>query len=169
MIEQEANRIKQATRPNHPANLWFDLSLGTRIPKDFVQANISIQDRWYFLLATTFMLSLLLSAKNWFVNGTLRAVQALFVQLFFIYTILPMITDYNYRSQIICLWTKVSVNWLGNGSFRSYSRLDPGSFLSYSLSVRSFRPGSFWPDFRGRSFRPNFGGPFQSTLFYTDF
>ena len=37
----------------------------------------------------------------------------------------------------------------GNGSFRSYSSSDPGSFRSYSLSVRSFRPGSFRPDFRG--------------------
>ena len=32
----------------------------------------------------------------------------------------------------------------GNGSFRSYSRSDPGSFQSYSLSVRSFRrPAKF--------------------------
>ena len=53
---------------------------------------------------------------------------------------------------------------LGNGSFRSYSRSDPGSFRSYSLSVRSFRP-----DFRGGSFRPNFGGSFRPTLFYLDF
>ena len=37
----------------------------------------------------------------------------------------------------------------GNGSFRSYSRSDPGSVRSYSL--RSFRP-----NFRGASFRPNF-------------
>ena len=36
---------------------------------------------------------------------------------------------------------------IGNGSFRSYSRLDPGSFRSYSLSIRSFRPGSFRPEF----------------------
>ena len=49
----------------------------------------------------------------------------------------------------------------GNGSFRSYSRSDPGSFRSYSLSVRSFRP-----NFRGGSFRPNFGGSFRPTLFY---
>ena len=53
----------------------------------------------------------------------------------------------------------------GNGSFRSYTRSDPGSFQSYSLSVRSFRPGSFWPDFRGGSFRPNFGGSFRPTYF----
>ena len=53
---------------------------------------------------------------------------------------------------------------LGNGSFRSYSRSEPGSFRSYSLSVRSFRP-----DFRGGSFRPNFGGSFQPTLFFTRF
>ena len=53
-----------------------------------------------------------------------------------------------------CPWSFLS----GNGSFRSYSRSDPGSFPSYSLSVRSFRPGSFRPDFRGGLFRPDFGG-----------
>ena len=58
---------------------------------------------------------------------------------------------------------------LGNGSFRSYSPSDPGSFWSYSLSVRSFRPGSFRFDFRGGSFRPGFGGSFWPTLFYTGF
>ena len=57
----------------------------------------------------------------------------------------------------------------GNGSFRSYSRSDPGSFRSYSLSVRSFRPGSFRPDLRGGSFRPNFGGSFRPSLFYIVF
>ena len=56
----------------------------------------------------------------------------------------------------------------GNGSFGSCSRSDPGSFQSYSLSVRSFRPESFRPDFRGGSFRPNFGGSFRPTLFYID-
>ena len=44
----------------------------------------------------------------------------------------------------------------GYGSFRFYSRSDPGSFRSYSLSVRSFLS-----DFRGGSFRP--------TLIYIDF
>ena len=57
------------------------------------------------------------------------------------------------------------VHIAGNGSFRSYFRSDPGSFRSYSFSVRSFRPGSFRPDFRGESFRPNWGGSFRPTLF----
>ena len=68
----------------------------------------------------------------------------------------------------------------GNGSFRSYSRSDPSSFWfyshsdprsfrSYSLLVRSFRPGLFRSDFRGGSFRPNFGGSFRPTLIYIDF
>ena len=57
----------------------------------------------------------------------------------------------------------------GNGSFRSYSCLDPGSFRSYSLSVRSFRPGLFHPHFRGGSFWPNSGGSFRPTLFYIVF
>ena len=63
-------------------------------------------------------------------------------------------------------WTPIRTVLFGNGSFRSYSRSDPGSFRSYSLSVRSFRPGSFRPDFRGGSFRPSFGESFRSTLFY---
>ena len=62
-----------------------------------------------------------------------------------------------------------SISMNGNGSFRSYSRSDPGSFRSYSLSVRLFRPGSFWPDFRSGSFLPNFGGSFRPTLFYIVF
>ena len=32
------------------------------------------------------------------------------------------------------------------------------SFRSYSRTVRSLRPGSFRPDFRGESFRPSWGG-----------
>ena len=58
----------------------------------------------------------------------------------------------------------IPVILVGNGSFRSYSRLDPGLFRSYSLSVRSFRP-----DFWGESFRPNFGGSFRPTLFFIVF
>ena len=57
----------------------------------------------------------------------------------------------------------------GYGSFRSYSRSDPGSFRSYSLSGRSIRPASFRPDFRCGSFRPSFGGSFRPTLFYIVF
>ena len=63
----------------------------------------------------------------------------------------------------------LSDRFVGNGSFRSYSRSDPGSFRSYSLLVRSFRPGSFRPDFRGGLFRLNFGGSFRPTLFYIVF
>ena len=53
----------------------------------------------------------------------------------------------------------------GNGSFRSCSRSDPGSFRSYSLSVRSFWPGSFRLDFRGGSFLPNFGNSAHFILY----
>ena len=56
-----------------------------------------------------------------------------------------------------------------NGSFRSYSRSDPGSFRSDSLSVRSFRSGSFRSDFRGELFRRSFGGSFRPTLFLFSF
>ena len=41
------------------------------------------------------------------------------------------------------------------------SQHESGSFRSYSRSVRSFRPGSFRPDFRGESFRPSWGGSFR--------
>ena len=83
-LYRTANRVRQATRPNHPTNLMFDLNLDA-IPEDFVQADISVQGRRHFLLATTFMLSLLLSAKNWFVDGTFKVVRAPFVQLFSIH------------------------------------------------------------------------------------
>ena len=67
------------------------------------------------------------------------------------------------------VWLHVQKRPRGSGSFRSYSRSDPGSFRSYSLSARSFGPGSFRPDFRGGSFRPSFGGSFWPTLIYIDF
>ena len=38
---------------------------------------------------------------------------------------------------------------------------ESGSFRSYSRSARSFRPGSFRPDFWGESFRPSWGGSFR--------
>ena len=73
-------------------------------------------------------------------------------------------------SHLIKICTVCKFSYLhGNGSFRSYSRSDPGSFRSYSLSVRSFRPGSFRSDLRGGSFRPFFGGSFRPTLFYIVF
>ena len=75
---------QQATRPNQLTNLMFDLNLDA-IPEDFVQADISVQGRRHFLLATTYMISLRLSAKNWFVDGTFKVVRAPFVQLFFIH------------------------------------------------------------------------------------
>ena len=50
---------------------------------------------------------------------------------------------------------------VGNGSFPVLFTFGTGSFRSYSLSVRSFRP-----DFRGVSFRPNFGGSFRPTILY---
>ena len=40
--------------------------------------------------------------------------------------------------------------------------LGNGSFQSYSLSARSFRPLSFRSGFRGGSFRPDFGGSFRA-------
>ena len=44
------------------------------------------------------------------------------------------------------------------------TKCESGSFRSYSRSVRSFRPGSFRPDFRGESFRPNWGGSFRPSF-----
>ena len=41
------------------------------------------------------------------------------------------------------------------------SRAESGSFRSYLRSVRSFRPGSFRPNFWGESFRPSWGGSFR--------
>ena len=57
--------------------------------------------------------------------------------------------------------------FLGNGSFRSYSRSDPGSLWSYSLSVRSFGLGHFSLISGVGRFGPNFGGLFLPTLFFT--
>ena len=41
---------------------------------------------------------------------------------------------------------------------------ESGSFRSYSRSVRTFRPGSFRPDFGGESFRPSVGGSFRPSF-----
>ena len=83
-LYRTANRVRQATRPKHPENLKFDLNLDA-IPEDFVQADISVRGKRHFLLATSFMLSLLVTAKNWFVDGTFKVVRAPFVQLFSIH------------------------------------------------------------------------------------
>ena len=42
--------------------------------------------------------------------------------------------------------------------------MESGSFWSYSRSARSFRPGSFRSDFRGESFRPNWGWSFRPSF-----
>ena len=42
-----------------------------------------------------------------------------------------------------------------------YDHGESGSFRSFSRSVRSFRPGSFRPDFWDESFRPSWGGSFR--------
>ena len=55
----------------------------------------------------------------------------------------------------------------GKMLFRSYSRLDLGSFRSYSLLVMLVWPASFRTDFVGR-FGPVCGS-FWPTLFYTGF
>ena len=77
-LYRTANRVRQATRPNHPSNL--DLNLDA-IPEDFVQADINVKGNRHLLLATTFMLSLLLSAQHWFVDGTFKVVRSPFAQL----------------------------------------------------------------------------------------
>ena len=74
--------------------------------------------------------------------------------------------------QLRAHWVRIS--W-SIGSEKSFGHVPPvgfepstpcmqgesGSFRSYSRSVRSFRPGSFRPDFWGESFRPNWGGSFR--------
>ena len=79
-LYRTANRVRQATRPNHPDDN-FGLN-SESIPSDFVKADISVRGQRYFLLATSFMLSLPFSAKNWFVDGTFKLVRSPFVQLF---------------------------------------------------------------------------------------
>ena len=83
-LYRTANRVRQATRPNHPDNLKFDLNLDA-IPDDFVQADIKVKGKRHLLIATSFMLSLLVTAKNWFVDGTFKVVRAPFTQLFSIH------------------------------------------------------------------------------------
>ena len=53
-------------------------------------------------------------------------------------------------------------NCLTGPDFLTQFTLDEsGSFRSYSRSVRSFRPVSFRPDFRDKSFRLSWGGSFR--------
>ena len=62
----------------------FDLNLDA-IPDDFVQADIKVKGKRHLLIATSSMLKLLVTAKNWFVDGTFKVVRAPFTQLFPIY------------------------------------------------------------------------------------
>ena len=86
----------------------------------------------------------------------------LFVSWFFLCFFCTQCIMSNLLKKCLCMFGTVGVT----GRFGPISIRTPGFFRSYSLSVRSFRPGSFRLDFRVGSFRPDFGGSFRPTLHY---
>ena len=80
----------------------FDLNLDA-IPDDFVQADITVQGKRHLLLATSFMLSLLVTAKNWFVDGTFKVVRAPFVQLFTVHAFIRQGDNLKQIPLVYCL------------------------------------------------------------------
>ena len=76
--------IEPRTEYDRQLDRIIDLNLDV-IPDDFVQADIKVKGKRHLLIATSFMLSLLVTAKNWFVDGTFKVVRAPFTQLFSIH------------------------------------------------------------------------------------
>lgn len=83
-IQRAVNRRREKTRPRHPSTLDFDIQEES-VPDDFLRADINVGARRHLFFATTLMLTLLTSAKNWFMDATFRLVRAPFTQLFTIH------------------------------------------------------------------------------------
>ena len=70
-LAQNANRRRQKLRPEEPFDLKFVLAEDF-IPNDFLQKDITVDDRRHIIFATPLMLRILSQAKNWYIDGTLK-------------------------------------------------------------------------------------------------
>ncbi|XP_069189921.1 uncharacterized protein [Procambarus clarkii] len=91
-IVRTANRIRQASRPQHPQALDFSLVTET-IPVGFLKKDIKIYDKLdgdarHLIFATDSQLRLLKDAKVWYIDGTFKVVRRPFTQLLSIHAFL---------------------------------------------------------------------------------
>ena len=82
-----ANRHRQGDRPTNPTTLNFYIQQEA-IPEDFLQADLQVAQRRYFIFHAATLMSLLTCAKEWYVDGTFKAVGAPFTQLWTIHVFL---------------------------------------------------------------------------------
>lgn len=78
---RNANRVRQAMRPEDPQDLSFVLQ-HDHIPNDFLLKDIAGGKSRHLLFATKDQLAYLTSAKTWYVDGTFYVVGKPFYQLF---------------------------------------------------------------------------------------
>ena len=82
-----ANRHRQGDRPINPTTLTFNIQQEA-IPEDFLQADLQVGQRRHLIFYTATLMSLLTCAKEWYVDGTFKAVGAPFTQLWTIHVFL---------------------------------------------------------------------------------
>ena len=82
-----ANKSRQADRPTNPTTLNFNIQQEA-IPDDFLKADLQVGQRRHLIFYTATLMSLLRVAKEWYVDGTFKAVGAPFTQLWTIHVFL---------------------------------------------------------------------------------
>ena len=98
-LARAANRRRQQTRPRHPTSLDFEIS-DQHIPEGFLQADVMAGERRHLVFASDSMLELLAKAKNWYIDGTFKVVQAPFTQLLSIHAFIR--SDDNMKQVPLC-------------------------------------------------------------------
>ena len=79
-IAANANHHRRLTRPKHPKDLDFDIVDG-QFPDSYLRSDIRVGDARHLVFATDNQMSLLETAKTWYVDATFQVVRRPFTQL----------------------------------------------------------------------------------------
>ena len=83
-LVHSTNLLRETRRPNHPKDVKFQW-VKDQLPNDFVQQDVSVGTARHIIMFTALMFSILCKAKTWYVDGTFKAVQRPFRQLWCIH------------------------------------------------------------------------------------
>ena len=83
-LTRKCNRLRHDSRPQNPETLDFHMD-DSALPENFLSADIKVGNRRHLVFYNDQLLDLLKAAKEWYVDGTLKSVGALFVQLWSIH------------------------------------------------------------------------------------